>query len=228
VKKNRKIRIFMTLTSLMFLAMSYFSRALEKETALDAKVKAFLDKMKYEWTDLNVPEADGKLMYDLIIKNNYKSVLELGTSTGHSGLWIAWALSKTGGKLTTVEIDEGLYQKALANFKEAGLSDYIDARFADAHQLVEELKGPFDFVFIDADKDWYTNYAKALIPKLEAGGCIAAHNVFEPRPGWRGGGYGGGYYEYMKSLAEFETSMLAVGSTLAVSYKKEGQLKNRP
>ena len=223
MKINRKIRIFMTMISLMFLAMSYFSRALDKETVLDTKVKAFLDKMKYEWADMNIPEADGKLMYDLIIKNNYKNALELGTSTGHSGLWIAWALSKTGGKLTTVEIDEGRYQEALANFKAAGLSDYIDARLADAHQLVEELKGPFDFVFIDADKDWYTNYAKALIPKLEAGGCIAAHNVSAPRPGWRGG-YGRGYYEYMKSLPEFETSLLAVGSSLAVSYKaKKGQ-----
>ena len=192
--------------------MPYFLPALETETALDAKVKAFLDKMRYEWGDMNVPESDGKLLYDLVLNNNYKNALELGTSTGHSGIWIAWALSKTGGKLTTVEIDTGRHREALANFKEAGLSEYVDARLGDAHQLVEELRGPFDFVFIDADKDWYTNYAKALVPKLEAGGCIAAHNVSEPRSG-RWGGYGrggsGGYYEYMKSLPEFETSMLA-------------------
>jgi len=115
--------------------------------------------------------------------------VEIGTSTGHSSIWIAWALSKTGGKLITIEIDERRYREALANFKEAGLSEYIDARLADAHQLVKELPGPFDFVFIDADKDWYTNYAKALIPKLEPGGCLTAHNVRGPasRGGCRSG-----------------------------------------
>jgi len=45
---------------------------------------------------MNIPDVDGKLLYDIIIKNNYKSALEIGTSTGHSGIWIAWALSKTG------------------------------------------------------------------------------------------------------------------------------------
>ena len=197
----------------------------EKESALDARVRAFLDGMRYEWEDMNVPESDGRLLYDLILKNGYKKALELGTSTGHSGIWMAWALSKTGGKLTTVEIDEGRHREALANFKEAGLSEHIDARLADAHEFVEETQGPFDFVFIDADKDWYVNYAKALIPKLEAGGCIAAHNVSPPRSG-RYGGYGrggtGGYYEYMAGLPEFETSMLTQRSSVSVSYKKKG------
>ncbi len=52
-----------------------------------------------------------------------------------------------------MEIDEGRYRQALANFKEAGLSECIDARLGDAHQLVKDLPGPFDFVFIDAEKE---------------------------------------------------------------------------
>jgi predicted O-methyltransferase YrrM len=99
------------------------------------------------------------------------------------------------------------------------LSEYIETRLADAHELVPELAGPFDFVFIDADKDWYTNYAKAVIPKLRAGGCIAAHNVYERR-----GGYGGtgDFFEYMKSLPQFETSILTESrGGLSVSYKKK-------
>ena len=62
----------------------------------------------------------------------------------------------------------------MANFKAAGLSNYIDARLADAHDLVKELQGPFDFIFCDADKEWYKNYFIALYPKLEKGGCYAA------------------------------------------------------
>ena len=196
-----------------------YSQVAEKERAIDQKVNKFLDKMRHRWRDLNVPEEDGKILYEIIVQNKYKRALELGTSTGHSAIWIAWALSKTGGKLITIEIDEGRYGEALANFKEAGLSDYIDARLADAHQLVNELPGLFDFVFIDADKDWYTHYAKTLIPKLEPGGCMTAHNVEEGRFGIRGTRE---YYEYMKSLPEFDSSLHPRSHAgISVSYKKK-------
>jgi len=92
-------------------------------------------------------------------------------------IWIAWALSKTGGKLITIEIDESLYKEALGNFEEAVLSNYIVARLADAHEIVPELNGPFDFVFCDADKELYKNYFIAVSPKLKVGGCYTTHNV---------------------------------------------------
>ncbi len=160
-----------------------FGEELHNSGALDEKVKSFLESRKGAWNNWNVPYSDGKVLYDLIIKNNYKNALEIGTSTGLSAIWIAWALSKTGGKLITIEIDASRYKKALANFKEAGLSEYIDARLADAHELVEVLKGPFDFVFSDADKDWYTKYFIALAPKLVVGGCFTAHNARNTRHG---------------------------------------------
>ena len=147
---------------------------------------------------MNIPTADGKLLYDLIIKGNYKSALEIGTSTGHSGIYIAWALSKTGGKLITVEIDEARHKTALENFKQAGLSEYIDARLADAHTLVKELKGPFDFVFSDADKDWYKNYFIDVDPKLKVGGCFTAHNISDRSMGGRGGQRRELFLDYLK------------------------------
>lgn len=202
-----------------------YSQGVEKERAIDQKVKKFLNKMRHRWRDLNVPEEDGKILYEIIVQNKYKRALELGTSTGHSAIWIAWALSKTGGKLITIEIDEGRYRQALANFKEAGLSEHIDARLADAHRLVNELSGLFDFVFIDADKDWYTHYAKALIPKLEPGGCMTAHNIEEPRPAYQGRyrlSSTDEYYEYMKNLPEFETTIHPRSRAgVAISYKKK-------
>jgi len=194
----------------------------ETDQSLDERVKEFLDSHRHSWREMNVPEKDGQILYNLIIDNKYKKAVEIGTSTGHSAIWIAWALSKTGGKLITIEIDERRYRQALANFEEAGLSEYIDARLADAHQLVYELAGPFDFVFIDADKDWYVNYAQALIPKLEVGGCMTAHNVYQSRWGRRGGQGGGAYYEFMTSQSEFETFIHSESwGGLAVSYKKK-------
>ena len=151
----------------------------EPQDALDVRVQRFLAAMKGRWRDLNVPYEDGQVLYDLIVKNHYTRALEIGTSTGHSAIWIAWALSKTGGKLITIEIQEDRHKAALANFERAGVSAYIDARLADAHTLVKELPGPFDFVFSDADKEWYTHYFQDLEPKLTVGGCFTAHNVLD-------------------------------------------------
>jgi predicted O-methyltransferase YrrM len=184
---------------------------------LDARVRAFFEQHRYDWHDMNVPESDGQLLHDLVVKGGYKRALEIGTSTGRSGIWIALALSKTGGRLTTIDIDQGRYNQAVRNFQEAGVGPLIDARLADAHDLVPKLDGPFDFVFVDADKEWYTNYAKAVIPKLAIGGCLAAHNVYQRR-GWGSGGMTGDYYQYVTSLPFMETSVTSGG--VAISYKR--------
>lgn len=196
-----------------------YSQELIENPELDKRVQQFLDDTRYSWRDMNVPASDGKILYDLIIQNKYTKALEIGTSTGHSAIWIAWALSKTGGKLITIEINESRYKTALANFKEAGLSEYIDARLADAHKLVPELEGPFDFVFSDADKDWYTNYAKAVIPKLEVNGCLAAHNVAGFRRRQRGISE---FTDYINSLPNMETTFGGPDgrSSLSISIKK--------
>ena len=155
-----------------------------------------------------------------LLRTNIKAALEIGTSTGHSGIWIAWALSKTGGKLITIDIDEGSHKRALENFKQAGLSEYIDARLADAHTLVKELKGPFDFVFSDADKDWYKNYFIDIDPKLVAGGCFTAHNVSERGRGYGSYGGQGEFLEYVKSLKNYETTVNSSGGGVSISYKR--------
>jgi caffeoyl-CoA O-methyltransferase len=193
---------------------------LKNNPVLDEKVKKFLAEHAGQWYDLNISSSDGQVLHDIIVKGNYKSALEIGTSTGHSGIWIAWALSKTGGKLITIEYDEGRHKTALQNFREAGLSEYIDARLGNAHDIVKELKGPFDFVFSDADKDWYKNYFIEIDPKLKTGGCYTTHNISER--GMGRGGYGrgdngsGDYLQYVRSLSNYETTLNR--STL-ISYK---------
>jgi caffeoyl-CoA O-methyltransferase len=199
--------------------------------ALDRQVQQFMDSRRGAWRDLNVPEVDGKALHDIIVQRGYKTALEIGTSTGYSGTWIAWALAKTGGKLITIEIDQSRHDEAVANFQAAGLSKYVDARLGDAHAIVPSLQGPFDFVFCDADKDWYVNYLKAVLPKLAKGGCFAAHNVRDSSGGWGGrGGFrrggwgaeGGDYLEFAKSISSLDTKVLAISGSggLAVSYKK--------
>lgn len=214
-----KIGLALLLASLCLglpiLATGYFPQGDQVES-LDEKVRNFLENHRSRWRDMNVSEGDGKVLYDLVVENSYTKALEIGTSTGHSAIWIAWALSKTGGKLITIEINESRYEEALDNFKAAGLFDYIDARLADAHELVPELEGPFDFVFCDADKNWYKNYLEAVLPKLEVGGCFTAHNV-------RGGRMWGirEFLDYLYSLPNMETTIDETSwSGISVSYKK--------
>jgi predicted O-methyltransferase YrrM len=201
--------------SLSFSIRSGFCAETKDNKALDEKVEKFLESRRGTWHHWNVPYADGKVLYDLVLNHDYKKALEIGTSTGLSAIWIAWALSKTGGKLITIEIDEDRYKQALSNFKEAGLSDYIDARLADAHELVEKLEGPFDFVFVDADKGWSKKYFTALAPKLKVGGCFTAHNA-------RNTGMKGikEFLDYVKGLPNFKTTIDTTSSSgISISYK---------
>lgn len=189
---------------------------------LDARVQKFLDTNRGRWRDMNVPAVDGQTLHDIVVKRKYTRALEIGTSTGHSGIWIAWALSKTGGKLITIDIDEPRHREALKNFEAAGVSRFIDARLGDAHAIVPALEGPFDFVFSDADKDWYKNYLLAVLPKLTVGGCYATHNVSGGGSAGRGrfrGGRRDDYYEFLLAQPNLETTVDTRGGGLAISYK---------
>ena len=206
------------LLSITFFLVSCIGNAQNDEAGkkLDERVRGFLQQHKDEWHDLNVPYQDGQTLYDIIIKNKYRSALEIGTSTGHSTIWIAWALSKTGGKLITIEIDKGRHEQALKNIEAAGLSEFVDARLANAHDLVKQLAGPFDFVFSDADKDWYLQYFKDVDPKLKAGGCFTAHNVLN--------GFGGidDFLQYVRSQKNYTTTIdKGSSSGISISYKSK-------
>jgi caffeoyl-CoA O-methyltransferase len=162
---------------LVLCAAALSAGALTYAQSLDDRVRDFLAAQRDRWREENVSETDGRFLHDLILERGYTRALEVGTSTGHSGIWQAWALSKTGGSLVTVEIQEFRHLAAVRNFKASGLDAYIDARLGDARKLVETLPGPFDLVFIDADKNWTLNYFKALLPKLAEGGSFVVHNV---------------------------------------------------
>jgi len=187
----------------------------KSQADIDREVKAFFQNHGH-WYDMNVPSSDGQLLYNLILDNNFQQALEIGTSTGHSGIWMAWALSKTGGKLITIEIDKSRYEEALANFKEAGVDHIIDARLKNAHELVPKLRGPFDFVFSDADKGWYQKYFDAVHPKLKVGGCYTTHNVSD-RAGNR---WNQDYLHYLQGLNNYKTTVDNSGGGMAISFKK--------
>lgn len=126
---------------------------------------------------MNVPALDGRILRLLTEVTNAKHVVEIGTSNGYSGIWFCLALRTTGGKLTTHEINEGRASLARENFKRAGVDKIVTLVMGDAHQTVTRLKEPIDILFIDADKEGYTDYLEKLLPLVRPGGLILAHNI---------------------------------------------------
>jgi len=148
------------------------------KTAAEKKILAELNKMvKDKETYLSVPREDGEALWVLTEAVNAKRVVEIGTSTGYSGLWFCMALTATGGHLTTFEINHERFTEAHQHFEEAGVAGLVTQIEGDAHKNVEKLKGPIDVVFIDADKEGYVDYLQKVLPLVRPGGLILAHNI---------------------------------------------------
>lgn len=126
---------------------------------------------------LNVPREDARMMRVMAESMNAKNIVEIGTSTGYSAIWFGLALKKTGGKLTTFEIDHERAEKARHNFAAAGMADIITLVEGDAHKEVSQLKEPIDLLFLDADKEGYIDYFTKLLPLVRPGGLIIGDNI---------------------------------------------------
>ncbi|SHO63429.1 O-methyltransferase [Algoriphagus zhangzhouensis] len=118
----------------------------------------------------------GKLLELFVKMLRPKTILEIGTYTGYSGLCMARGLAENG-KLITLDINDELEKMVRGFFDESGLSDQIDYRLGNALEIIPTLEGPFDLVFIDADKINYANYYDLVIDKMSTGGIILADNV---------------------------------------------------
>jgi len=105
-----------------------------------------------------------------------KRILELGTFTGYSALCLAEGLEE-GGKLVTIEHNDELEEMIRRNFARSPLGERIELRIGDCILEIEKLEGPFDLVFIDADKREYCAYLEALYPLVPVGGFILADNT---------------------------------------------------
>ena len=162
----------------------------------------------------NVSTADGRLLRQLTEALGARRVVELGTSTGESGLWFAMALRKTGGKLYTHDIDPGRIAVARENFKRAGVEDLITIVEGDAHQTATKNTEAIDILFIDAEKEGYDAYLKELLPYVRPGGLILAHNMRRPAPNPR-------YVQAITTSPDLDTSFVLMdGAGIGITLKK--------
>jgi caffeoyl-CoA O-methyltransferase len=134
--------------------------------------------------------ADTGLFFSVLLKAiKARRILEVGTSAGFSTLWFADAMGKNHStRVITIEMNPQKVERALKNFKEAGVDKIIEIKQGIALDLLRKLKGKFDFVFLDADKENIIRYFDIVLPMVRIGGIIAADNMLYPghfRPAMR-------------------------------------------
>jgi len=210
--------------AMMIVAMAVTSSCLSQQrdatqlplasTEQEKRILSVLDEMRKSGaTYLSVPVSDGRVLRLLTEAAGAKTVVEIGTSTGFSGLWFCLALQKTGGRLTTFEIDPGRAATARKYFEQAGVAQMVTVVEGDAHDKVMSLKGPIDVVFIDADKEGYVDYLNKLLPLVRPGGLILAHNV-------NMAAVAEGYVRKVSANPDLETVFYNDGGGLGVTLKK--------
>jgi predicted O-methyltransferase YrrM len=182
-----------------------------------ARIRKILDEMESKigryWS---TPRRDGELLHLMVKATRAVHVLEVGTSQGYSALWMGLALEETGGRLTTIEIETERHRVARKNVHDAGLAGRITLIRGDAHREIAGLRGPFDFVFLDADKDGQMDYFKKLYPKkLAPGGIIAVHNAVS------GAGDMKDYMDMIRRHPDFDTVIISttMGDGISLSYR---------
>lgn len=140
------------------------------------------------------------------------TILEIGTSYGYSGIWLADAARASGGQVITMELQDykSTYAREMAT--KAGLADHIDFRVGDAVRMIAELPGKVDFVLLDLWKDLYVPCLEAFYPKLNPGAIVVADNMIRP-----GGEEVKRYGRAVRAQPGMTSVMLPVGTGIEVS-----------
>ncbi|MGI8643356.1 MAG: O-methyltransferase [Thermomicrobiales bacterium] len=125
----------------------------------------------------NVDRDTGRFLSMLTLSGGYQNVLEIGSSNGVSTIWFAAAVAQTGGHVTGTEILPQRAAEANANLAAAGLHGVATVLAGAASEHVTSLPGPFDLVFIDAEKEDYVDHLHGALPLLRQGGLVLADNV---------------------------------------------------
>jgi len=131
---------------------------------------------------LNITPDTGRLLWILVRATRARRILEVGTSNAFSTIWLAAASRETDGRVITLEQSPDKIAQARANLARAGVADRVDIREGRAADTLTELPGPFDFVFLDADRPSYALYLELVLPKLLPSGLLVADNVVSHRP----------------------------------------------
>jgi predicted O-methyltransferase YrrM len=131
---------------------------------------------------LNITPDTGRFLWILARAARATRILEVGTSNAYSTIWLADAARATGGRVITLERDPNKVRLARENVARAGVARWVEVREGPAAETLAGLPGPFDLVFLDADRASYRTYLELAVPRLAPGGLLVADNVVSHRP----------------------------------------------
>ena len=162
---------------------------------------------------LNLEPASAQLLSILVRAGGVTRVLEFGTSSAYSTIWLAWSLAPVGGRIISIDRSPDKHALARENLRRAGFLDRVDLRTGDAVEIVGQLTGPFDLLFLDADRRKFPEVMHIVLPKLDRKALVIADNVLShPEE----------IAEYLKlisGLADFQHTTVPVGKGLSIAYR---------
>ncbi|MBQ0724447.1 MAG: class I SAM-dependent methyltransferase [Cycloclasticus sp.] len=196
----------------------YHRRTAEENTLMDSLSSEQFDQRIDEFL-LPIGPQSGQLMSLLIKGAQAKTVVEVGASYGYSTIWFAEAVSETGGKVISIELNEAKQAYAKKQLQKAGLLDYVEFKTGDALQVLSELTEPIDFMLLDLWKRFYIPCFDLAYPKLSDGATVLADNMRYPTAVREAADT---YRAHVKSKPGIDSVLLNVGSGIELSRYKTG------
>jgi predicted O-methyltransferase YrrM len=160
--------------------LELYHRRMQDEAPVMRQAAAQTDNGWLDRVLLAVGPDTGRLINILVRSLKAPNILELGTSYGYSGIWLAEAARATGGRVTTMELQDYKSNHAREMAGKAGLAEHIDFKVGDAVRMIGELPFELDFVLVDLWKDLYVPCLEAFYPRLRPGAIVVADNMIFP------------------------------------------------
>jgi len=162
---------------------------------------------------LNLEPASAQLVSILVRASGVTRALEIGTSNAYSTIWLAWSLAPAGGRIISVDRNPDKHALARENLRRAGFLEMVELRTGDATEIVRELAGPFDLVFLDADRRKFPEIMEVLLPKIAKRALVIADNVHSHPEEIAG------YMKLISSLPDFQHTTVPVGKGLSIAFR---------
>lgn len=162
---------------------------------------------------LNIAPETGRLLAILVRAIRAGQILEVGTSNGYSTIWLAWAAASTDGHVTTIERSASKIAMARANLERAGMAGRVTVREGLALDVLGGLRGPYDLIFLDADRPNYLAYLRRAVALLRPGGLLVTDNVVSHANELRE------FLHAVQSDPVLETVVLPLGNGQSLTYK---------
>ena len=172
---------------------------------------------EFDRTGLNTTPGDAMMLRILVESSGAKRGVEVGSASGFGAVNMGIAFERTGGHLTTLEIDPGMVRQCRDNVKKVGLEKTVTCIEGDALKTLPTVDGPIDFAFIVATKSDYLKYFKLIEPKLTPGAVVAADNVIRSARAMRD------FLDYIENSPDYDTTIIRASieknDGMSISYK---------